>query len=543
MARRFRLSHKGPSRRLFKIVAAPFADVTEGGYRIAIQPGRIEINGGREDGLRNGREMLARMVFLRNGKLWLPTGEIVADPERDWRGIHLFVGKTALAFHRKLWTNVLRPLGFNKVVLQCEQTAWSAIPGTETGITMSKPALVDLFKMYRALGIDPIPLVESYGHMAWLFRNGKNRDVACRGTILDPRKPRSKVLLGHLWDEVIHTLHPDTIHFGLDEIGKLPGPTSEQMTQLWRQKIVDLTAIAKSHRVKMMIWGDQCLSPDETPDDGNAENPKEALARRGALPKGTIIGDWHYAGDIRPQVFAESLQTWKQTGMTPIATCWNSPQNVAGFVTEANAMRVGTLQTTWVGYDSNEESMLNGLPDFAAMVLAADYGWSGRTELPDRLGYDPADVFRRMYFADPSPLQPIPGYDLGSSGDPFEVGKIRFGHLLNLLVSSPTVFRVAGRGSKLVLACRAARRVNSGHPIARVEILLKDGTMVEKELVYGWHVSATGDKAPLSIAEKNRDGISATVIDLSDKPTQIDSIKIIPIQANPIIDGMELLDD
>jgi hypothetical protein len=46
------------------------------------------------------------------------------------------------------------------------------------------------------------------------------------------------------------------------------------------------------------------------------------------------------------------------------------------------------------------------MDQFAAYVVAADYAWSGRSESPDKLGYDPKNIFLKAYagkFARPQP--------------------------------------------------------------------------------------------------------------------------------------------
>ena len=45
---------------------------------------------------------------------------------------------------------------------------------------MSREDLVKLFKLYRDAGIEPTPLIQSFGHMGWLFMNGQNKDLALR---------------------------------------------------------------------------------------------------------------------------------------------------------------------------------------------------------------------------------------------------------------------------------------------------------------------------------------------------------------------------
>lgn len=320
-------------------------------------------------------------------------------PATAWRGVHLFVGPTALAFHKKLWTNVLLPLGYNKVVLQCERTEWNCLPNVRGGINMPRKDLANLCDWYRSKGVEPIPLVQSFGHAEWLFQKKANLDLAYNPKIpyaVDPRNPKVKPLFQKLWKEVIQVTKAKTIHFGLDEVD-LRGFAKKDpalVTKLWRIQLPMLAKIAKRHKVKMMLWGDEILAPGQAPDATNAPTAEIAAARRAVIPKGAYIADWHYRRDPTPALFATSLALLKKEGFIPIASTWYKPENIRGFVTAAVDARCGVLQTTWAGYESSEANMFKSMNQFSAMVLTADYAWNGRRA---KENYDPEKVFRRMY--------------------------------------------------------------------------------------------------------------------------------------------------
>ncbi|MER3495471.1 MAG: hypothetical protein C4320_00735, partial [Armatimonadota bacterium] len=404
LARRFDLPTGGPGKARVAIDGG-MADLrkTEGAYRITITARGISVIGEKDDGVRNGMERVAQLAFAKDGKLYIPTGRIEDEPGREFRGVHLFVGPQARPFQERLWTRVLRPLGLNRVVLQCERTAWDTLPGISTSMTMPKPELTKLFDWYRSQAVEPIPLVQSWGHAEWIFANGKNLELAYNRDVpyaLDPRKPEVRPLLNRLWDEIIAATKAKTIHFGLDEVDmRGMEPVDDALvTRMWQEHLPFLGTIAKRHGVGMMLWGDALLAPGEAPDAAFGRTKAHAQARRDAVPKGTFIADWHYKADARPQVFLPNLQVLKLDGFIPIATTWNRPENIRGFTLAADLERVGTLQSTWAGYESGEPSLLANLPQFWAMVLSADYSWSARQDAVDQLGYDPAVVFRRMYF-------------------------------------------------------------------------------------------------------------------------------------------------
>lgn len=501
--------------------------VNPGGYRITIRADRgISVVGEEDTGLRNAAEKLAQIAFARDGKLWLPTGYLYDAPKVRWRGVHLFGGPKARAFQKTLWTKVLRPLGFDNVVLQCERTAWDATPGTATPITMTKAQLADLFGLYRNLGVDAVPLIQSYGHMEWLFANGKNLDLAMNPEVpyaIDPRKPRTKEVLGAVWDEAIAIAKPTKVHFGLDEIS-MRGWTGGDLflTDTWNLQLGFLSGIAQRQGVEPMLWGDQALFGDEAPDAALAGTKGDAAARRDAIPKRAWIADWHYKADPRPETFVKVLQLWKDAGMRPIASTWYRPDNVRGFALAAGQMGAGLLQTTWAGYESTEAAMLENPAQFGAMVLAADYAWSGRKDKPNELPYDPNEVFRKMYFSRPSPLTPQPGTTLGG-GTAFTVGDVRFQSLdlrttsvLRPITDSGDSLEIetSAKGRELSLALATEVPAEFGEAVGEVRIERLGAPAIVERLLYGRDIRALSDPEALSKGDRSPGGPSAFRIDL-----------------------------
>ncbi len=513
-----------------------------GGYRITIRGDRgVTIVGEEDTGLRNAVERLAELVFLKNGRLYLPTGYLYDDPKVGWRGVHLFGGPNARPFQKTLWTRVLRPLGFDHVVLECERTAWDATPGIATAGSMTKAQLGDLFALYRNLGVDAVPLVQSFGHMDWLFANGKNPDLAMNAEVpyaIDPRKPRTKEGLGKVWDEAIALARPKAIHFGLDEVS-MRGWTGGDafLTDTWKLQLGFLGDLARRHEVDPMLWGDQALYAREAPDAAFAGTAADALARRAAIPKGAFVADWHYRDDPRPEAFAPTLQLWKDVGMRPIAAGWYRPDNVRGLALAAGQLGAGYLQTTWAGYESDEAGMLAHPEQFAAMVLAADYAWSGRKDSPAALPYDPQDVFRRLFYGRPSPLSPLPGLSFGE-GTAFNVEGIRF-RTLDLKIASVLKLEadaggeidlaVDGKGRELDLALGAGVAAPVGSPVAEIRVERTGAPTLVVRADYGRDLRALSDPKWLSKGERAPGGPSVLRIDLGKSGTAVTRIVIRPL--------------
>jgi hypothetical protein len=524
-----------------------------GGYRITIGPNSITVLGEEDEGLRNGWRRLAQLAFVKDGKVMLPTGTLLDQPSVKWRGVHLFVGPQALTFQRNLWSRVLLPLGFNNVVLQCERTDWKSLPGTSTAMTMKREDLTKLFSTYREWLVEPTPLIQSWGHMEWMFANGKNTELAFNKDVLysiDPRNPEARTTISAIWDEAATLFKPKAMHFGLDEVDMRGWPGDpELVTKIWEDYIPYLSNIAKRHQASMMLWGDKMLAPGEAADAALGDSKEDAARRRAALPAGTIVADWHYKADLSPRTFYPSLQLFKREKMVPIASGWYQPENIKGLATAADIEKVGYLQTTWAGYESNEASMLANMPQFAAMLLAAEYAWGGREENPDRLGYDPTEQFRRMYFGTPSRVTPSKGTFLmvGEPQGEATIDDVRFQKIQPLSLSSA----LASLGSSMIsipiktaagtlcLAVDTTSAANSGEPVAEVEVALANGKTAKRLIRYGQDVRADTDHAATTVAPR-KDGLSMVRLSL---PSAASKITVRPLSpfAGLRIHGMTIL--
>jgi len=465
------------------------------------------------------------------------------QPETKFRGVHLFVGPDARAFHRKLWSRFLRPLGFNSVVLQCERTAWNALPGTATSITMSRDALKGLFTDYRADNVEPIPLIQSLGHMEWFFANGQNRELAVNPDIpytLDSRKAEARAKIEEVWNEACELLQPKFLHFGLDEIDMRGMPSDDHAltTELWAKQLPFLGQIAKKHNAKMMLWGDQALAPGEAPDAALGDTIADARARRSVIPAGAIITDWHYKADSRFQTFRPNIELWKDAGYGVIASTWYRPENIRGFDVAATMSGSGILQTTWAGYVSSEEALFEHPDQFTSMVLTADYAWSGRQDLPNSLGYDPVVVFRKMYFGGPKPLSPRTGWSLAppeSTASTFDISGLRFQGFGPLALASPLtpnanrpkqlVIPINRSANTIALAVDTETTVADRVVVGQVTVTLRDGRKIEQPIRYGLDVRSESDPAGTLIADRTGT-ISVVRLDLGISPVAIGSVTI-----------------
>lgn len=527
------------------------------GYEIWISPQAAIIQAQDDLGLRHSLRTLAQLVRVGKGGLVLPACHIRDWPSTHWRGVHLFVGPDAPRFHRGLWENVLAPLKFNAVVVQCDRTDWNAAPGIATPSSISRESLRGLFEFYRSLGVDPVPLIQSFGHMEWLFANGKNLDLAAHPETpyrIDPRKPGAVQMVSDIWSEAIALLKPSTIHVGLDEVdARSFREDPEVITALWKLLVPQLGELARRHDVNLMLWGDKGLARGEAIDATHGDSMDDARARRDAIPKGALVADWHYKNDPKPDRFLNSLRLWKREGYTPIAATWFNPDNIRGFYQAAIREKVGTLQTTWAGYESNEAGLIREFRQFAAMVVAADYAWSGRTDSPAQLGYRPEEVFARLYFGFKGVLDPRNGYSL-STGRRVRIDDVSFDlfpplQLHSILVpqADPKPAQLTIRPGSGVEADTLALAIDTAVPctdndsVAEVEVTLDNGAVLATELRYGQHVRASAD-AKAIIMGRRSNGLCGLRLDLGGRHRVVEiSLRATSDYAGLRVHGVTLL--
>lgn len=501
-----------------------------GGYRLEVRNGTLTLVGQDAEGLRNAFLRAAMLTRIENGQPVIPAMRIVDHPSVDWRGVHMFVGPRARDFQGRMMQRLLAPLLYNQVVLQCERTDWDSTPGIELGWTMSKADLRALFASYRAHGIEPTPLIQSFGHMGWLFANNQNLDIAFNPQVpfsIDPRKPRTREVLSAIWAEAVELLDPKIMHFGLDEVDMRGWPNDPKLTtEMWRMHVPFLGELAKKHGREMMIWGDKLLAPGEAPDATHGHTKADAAARRAVVPKGAWIADWHYINNANPAIYT-SIELLQREGFKVAASTWNRPENIKGFFKAAEQRDAGVLQTTWAGYESTEENMLRESSQFVAYVLAGEYAWSGRSELARDLPYRPDDLLRRLMYGGNMPLRPVAGRSVewSPTGQTSEIGNYRIARQAPLRTFFPlseegarqpreqTIEIPSSNARGVVLGLDVRTPLDELAEVGQIVLHFANGTQRTVPVRYGQHVRVARDTRAVLTAP--RAGISAMHIRLA----------------------------
>jgi hypothetical protein len=402
----------------------------QGAYFLQVTADGIRIVGRLPEGAFYGVQTLMQWLQPTEGALEAAPVRIIDYPHLKWRGVHLF-GSTEAGFLPRLIENVIAHAKFNHLVLECGYGQWETIRDAWVDISAPKSLLREAVQVSRQNLLEPIPLIQSLGHMYWVFRNDANKHLAedpDTPWAIAPRGAETRPFLQRLYDEVFEVFQPRHFHAGLDEVtlrGRFPNrPESKgaSVAELFVEHTEWVHAELKRRGIqKVLMWGDVLLAPGEANDGGaHAKSPDEARFTRERLSKlpDLVICDWHYT-PAEPERYI-SLDVLQRAGFKEIvATTWYNPRNIATFAKAARQRRIaGLLQSTWAGYSLNEGTLQGiELRQFVAYLLAGAYAWDTDLPLPDELPYDFERLFIERYRREAVPLQARAGFivDLSSA--------------------------------------------------------------------------------------------------------------------------------
>lgn len=377
----------------------------EEGYALKVTPDHVLVAGFDQAGSFYGIQSLRQIVRVDGDLVYIQGCRVNDWPSLKFRGVHLYMGKDAPAFHKKLIDNILTKYKYNYLILDCSYMQWKSAPKIAQEFSESQDEVRKEVAYARDNFMEVIPLVATLGHAEWMFKNNQNsnlvEDKNCRYAYC-PSKEETYDFIFKIFDEAIDVFHPKYFHIGHDEVqtwGKFPACDlckNKSMTDLMCSDINRLHDYFSKKGIRMMMWGDMLLAKGEASSEKNAPNTTESRKRRELIPKDMMICDWHY-DPARVRDY-NSLKVLQDAGFDAIASTWYTPRNIWSF---ANAAKVnhsmGHLLTLWVGFNSNEQNLFDRKEQFTAMVLGGEFAWDdGRTGL-EGLPYDFTEVFDKSY--------------------------------------------------------------------------------------------------------------------------------------------------
>jgi glycosyl hydrolase family 20 len=150
------------------------------------------------------------------------------------------------------------------------------------------------------LGIEVVPEIECFGHTDFITRHKKYKHLReidegpGRFSGMCVFEPEAKQILEDLLTDTMDIFNPRLIHAGLDEVNFGHHPASKKLLKKRAKNELFADHINWCHEVisglgaRMAMWGDHLLPSH---DDGTIVD---------RTPKDTVIFDWHYNADFKP---------------------------------------------------------------------------------------------------------------------------------------------------------------------------------------------------------------------------------------------------
>lgn len=312
----------------------------------------------------------------------------------------LFLEKTIRLAGVMQYTHLILEF-WGMVRYDCEKTlAWEN--------AYSKAEVRQLVQQIEDLGMEAIPMVNHLGHAAGCRASGgkhvvldQNPRLACLfspdGWSWNIDNPEARSLLRTMRQE-LYEVFPNCryIHLGCDEVYSYESGEDDQARM--RAYLRSILEEVKAEGKKPIIWGDMLLNPQACgvtkPYFCGCDTPENARKLIDAIPKDTIIADWHY--DVRESPIRTSVYL-KEQGFPVLGAPWFDTANCQAHVdTVREYGLMGLMVTTW---HTLAERMPHIVTD-ALMCGAYHSPWSGDT--PNKIRTETAALLRKVCFVDGS---------------------------------------------------------------------------------------------------------------------------------------------
>ncbi|MBT3375683.1 MAG: family 20 glycosylhydrolase [Lentisphaerae bacterium] len=235
----------------------------------------------------------------------------------------------------------------------------------------SKEELRKVIDTCRAHFIEPIPLVDSYGHAAWLSLSHKELWEDGRHKIVCPRHPDTFKILTDVYGELIQLFEPARyFHIGLDEVWWKTLDTPEEKRckrcagvpkwQLFADHTNRLHAWFGERGIRTMMWSDVLLK------EHNGGAPYHGAKALDMLPPDILQTNWSIT------LASGSNQRLRETGYE----VWQS--NSRGVNREQAQFCTGNMFGIWskISWWSEAPWRSGGAYSYLNLPLAGEYSWN-----------------------------------------------------------------------------------------------------------------------------------------------------------------------
>jgi len=262
----------------------------------------------------------------------------------------------------------LKKSGMNTLIMEWEATyPFSKHPVIPNRYAYTKTEIKSFIQYCNEIGIDVIPLQQSFGHVEYILRHYRyaalREDQKDYSQVCPSKDELNKALFTDLFTELVSTHTSKYFHIGGDEtqlLGHCPickkKAQQEGISKLYIDHIKMLCDIVIKLGRRPVLWADIALKYPE------------ALS---LLPKETIFIDWNYGWDMNrfgdhQQLLNSGFEIWGAPSLRShpdnyFLTLWEKHfKNIRDFIPAARKMGYqGIIMTSWSTsgqYDEVHES-------------------------------------------------------------------------------------------------------------------------------------------------------------------------------------------
>lgn len=365
-------------------------DLPAGGYLIDAGERGASIRARDAEGVRNGVLTLAQAAesqWALTGIHAVPALRVVDWPSLPWRAVSLSLpcGRWGhpndppadpdafLRFARE----VMLRTKMNLAVLIVEQAMrYESHPEVAGPAAWTPGEVKRVFETLRDWGVEPVPCLNSLGHMNWLCIS--HRELAEDGDVhqICTTHPQAWPMVRSLYQEIIDLVRPRYFHAGFDEIrwktGSLPaaqrcprcaGKSKQDLFAAW---VAQVHGFLRQQDIRMMMWGDMLLPGH------NGGPPYQLAATVDRLPKDIIVANWS------TRTVPDSTAWLREQGFAQIIKSNSGGATLAEQPGIAGNMLGCWYKVPWLveGTEAKMEQYAYG-----AFLQAAEYSWNHWTGL------------------------------------------------------------------------------------------------------------------------------------------------------------------
>jgi len=352
-------------------------------YRLEIIPDKIKLTASTEEGFfrATGRLLsILKQATCENNKNILPGLSLQDRPDFPRRGMTLqmpFPG--SLSYSGRLYS-IERALdymainGFNFVIMEVGASFNSTHFKSPKRLPWAEKDLIYLVNYAKKRGLEPIPAMNTFGHVARAAEICPLRNASGKLIGMDVREKEFFKEYRVILDELLRIFeNPRYFHIGCDEneeVFRKLAETPAKGALLYSNTINKISKYLKTRQCRTVIWHDMMYSSWDS-------MTRDAITK---LSRDVIIDVWLY--DTREEY--PEVDYFLKHGFETWATPWNEASNIRNFIRYAARKKVKTiLGSTW--NCPHKET--------TAFILTAEYSWNPSTEIH----YNPVLEFMKSY--------------------------------------------------------------------------------------------------------------------------------------------------